>query len=42
MFSDFSLKALVKQWKDKYELGPNPFVQTKEHSGNFVLRFNAG
>lgn len=28
MFSDFSLKALVAQWKDKYELGPNPFVKT--------------
>jgi hypothetical protein len=40
MFSDFSLKALVNSWKDKYELGPNPFAQTTEHTGNFVLRFN--
>ena len=42
MFSDFSLKALVKNWDEKYELGPNPFVQTTEHTGNFVLRFNPG
>ena len=42
MFSDFSLKALVKNWNDKYELGPNPFVQTTEYTGNFVLRFNPG
>jgi len=28
MFSDFSLKALVANWKDKWGLGPNPFVQT--------------
>ena len=42
MFSDFSLKALVKNWHDKYELGPNPFVQTTEHTGNFVMRFNPG
>ena len=25
MFSDFSLKALIKCWKDDYGLGPNPF-----------------
>ena len=42
MFSDFSLKALVQNWHDKYELGPNPFVQTSEYTGNFVLRFNPG
>ena len=42
MFSDFSLKALVNQWKDKYELGPNPFVQTQEHTGNFMINFNPG
>jgi len=42
MFSDFSLKALVNQWKEKYELGPNPFVQTQEYSGHFVVRFSAG
>jgi hypothetical protein len=41
MFSDFSLKALVNQWKDKYELGPNPFVQTQEHTGDFEVRFNS-
>jgi hypothetical protein len=28
MFSDFSLKALVQEWDEKYELGPNPFVKT--------------
>jgi hypothetical protein len=39
MFSDFSLKALVNSWKDKYKLGPNPFVQTTEHTGHFVIRF---
>lgn len=42
MFSDFSLKALVQNWKDKYELGPNPFVQTDQHFGDIVLRFNPG
>jgi hypothetical protein len=26
MFSDFSLKALIKQW-DSNILGPNPFVK---------------
>ena len=25
MFSDFSLKALIADWDEKYELGPNPF-----------------
>ena len=42
MFSDFSLKALVSCWKDQYGLGPNPFVQTSEYTGNFVLRFSPG
>ena len=42
MFSDFSLKALVNQWSEKYELGPNPFVHTQEHTGNFVINFNPG
>lgn len=42
MFSDFSLMALIKQWKDMYELGPNPFVQTSSHTGNFVINFKAG
>ena len=40
MFSDFSLKALINNWNEKYGLGPNPFVQTNEYSGNFVLRFD--
>lgn len=40
MFSDFSLKALVAQWKDKYELGPNPFVKTGEYSGDFQIKFS--
>jgi len=42
MFSDFSLKALVSQWNEKYGLGPNPFVQTQEHTGPFVIKFNPG
>lgn len=25
MFSDFSLKALIREWDTKYKLGPNPF-----------------
>jgi hypothetical protein len=35
MFSDFSLKALVNNWNSKYGLGPNPFVQVDEYTGNF-------
>lgn len=35
MFSDFSLKALINKWDDKYELGPNPFIRTGEYSGYF-------
>lgn len=42
MFSDFSLMALINEWKDKYEIGPNPFVQTLEHTGDFVINFKAG
>ena len=42
MFSDFSLKALVKNWSEKYELGPNPFEKTKEHTGQFQIRFKSG
>jgi len=38
MFSDFSLKALIKDWKED-ALGPNPFVKTSEFSNKFVLRF---
>lgn len=41
MFSDFSLMALVNEWKDKYELGPNPFVQTSHHTGDFIIKFKA-
>jgi hypothetical protein len=40
MFSDFSLKALVKNWDEKYELGPNPFAKTGEYSAVFEIRFN--
>lgn len=39
MFSDFSLKALIAQWREK-SLGPNPFNQFTEHSSNFTLNFN--
>ena len=38
MFSDFSLKALVKNW-DAHQLGPNPFVRVGQHTGLFELRF---
>ena len=40
MFSDFSLKALIKSWKDKYGMGPNPFVKVSEYTGDFELNFN--
>jgi len=40
MFSDFSLKALIKQWDNKV-LGPNPFVKVSEYGGNFTLEFNS-
>ena len=39
MFSDFSLKALIRQWNEEV-LGPNPFVIIHEYTGNVVLRFN--
>jgi hypothetical protein len=39
MFSDFSLKALIKDWKEDL-LGPNPFVKVTEFSNKFVLRFD--
>merc|ERR1711920_648870 len=39
MFSDFSLKALIKHWKED-QLGPNPFVKTGEFNTNFQLRFD--
>ena len=39
MFSDFSLKALVEQWKPKI-LGPLPFKKVNEYTGNVVLKFD--
>lgn len=39
MFSDFSLKALIKNWREDL-LGPNPFVKTSEFGGSFKLRFD--
>lgn len=39
MFSDFSLKALIKEW-DSNVLGVNPFVQVGETSTPIQLRFN--
>uniref|UniRef100_A0A6S8CHC9 Uncharacterized protein n=1 Tax=Aplanochytrium stocchinoi TaxID=215587 RepID=A0A6S8CHC9_9STRA len=38
MFSDFSLKALIKDW-DTRLLGPNPFVQVGTFSGSMRLVF---
>lgn len=40
MCSDFSLKALIKQWSEPH-LGPNPFVKIGEFSGQFFLHFDA-
>lgn len=39
MFSDFSLKALIKEWKEDL-LGPNPFKKVSEFGGTFQLRFD--
>lgn len=39
MFSDFSLKALIKDWDDK-SLGPNPFKKVGETSSEFIMKFN--
>lgn len=39
MFSDFSLKALIKEWKNDL-LGPNPFIKVSEFGGTFQLRFD--
>lgn len=39
MFSDFSLKALIKQWNSKI-LGPNPFVKLGSTSTTIQLKFN--
>jgi hypothetical protein len=40
MFSDFSLKALITEWKENL-LGPNPFLRVSEFEGTFQLRFDA-
>lgn len=39
MFSDFSLKALIKNWDEKY-LGPLPFAKLGEISGRVELVFD--
>jgi hypothetical protein len=41
MFSDFSLKSLIKTWNEKI-LGPNPFINTGETAKTTELRFKAG
>jgi len=38
MFSDFALKALISDWSESH-LGPNPFKNVGEFSGNFTLKF---
>lgn len=40
MCSDFSLKALIKQWCPR-RLGPNPFVKVGEFSGTISLKFDS-
>ena len=40
MFSDFSLKALINEWRDEDYFGPNPFVHFSSYGGNFNLRFD--
>lgn len=40
MCSDFSLKALIRQWSEPH-LGPNPFVKVGECQGHLQLRFDA-
>merc|ERR1711879_666382 len=39
MCSDFSLKALIKQWSER-RLGPNPFVKIGDFGGSFQLHFD--
>lgn len=39
MFSDFSLKALIRDWREDL-LGPNPFKQVTTFSSNFKLGFD--
>jgi len=38
MFSDFALKALIRDWSEPH-LGPNPFVKVGEFGSSFELRF---
>ena len=43
MYSDFSLKALIKAWNDQGDsskLGPNPFLRTGDWSQQITLNFN--
>lgn len=40
MCSDFSMKALIKQWRSTPRLGPNPFVKLGEFYGSMDLRFD--
>merc|ERR1719272_614883 len=40
MCSDFSLKALIKQWCPR-RLGPNPFVKVGEFGGTINLKFDS-
>jgi len=39
MCSDFSLKALIKDWKEEY-FGPNPFTNIGEFGGSFKIHFD--
>ena len=43
MYSDFSLKALIKAWSevgDDTAIGANPFVRTGSMAGSVTLKFN--
>lgn len=40
VFSDYSLKALIKNW-DSSILGKNPFVNIGVHSGPALIRFES-
>jgi len=40
MCSDFSLKALIKQWCPR-RLGPNPFVKVGEFGGTMNIKFDS-
>jgi hypothetical protein len=39
MFSDFSLKALIRNW-DKRILGPNPFIKIGETGSDIRIKFD--